>query len=105
MKIAAMPHGVRFGKCGSDQWRGFSGFYPARRALLSRDSACVGGARTLLIVSHQGITQPVDCPSARVPATSLWHFRVERGMLERNRYAKGFATLKVLNSRAVWRPE
>ncbi|EAB6170298.1 alpha-ribazole phosphatase, partial [Salmonella enterica subsp. enterica] len=61
--------------------------------------------QNLLIVSHQGVLSLLIARLLAMPAASLWHFRVEQGCWSAIDICEGFATLKVLNSRAVWRPE
>jgi len=59
----------------------------------------------LLIVSHQGVISVLIATLLKMPAASLWHFRVEQGAWSAIDFYEDFATLSVLNSRAVWQPD
>ena len=58
--------------------------------------------KNLLVVSHQGVLSLMIARLLSMPAASLWHFRVEQGCWSAIDFCEDFATLKVLNSRAVW---
>ncbi|MDN8598094.1 adenosylcobalamin/alpha-ribazole phosphatase [Citrobacter sp. S2-9] len=58
----------------------------------------------LLVVSHQGVLSLLIARLLSMPATSIWHFRVDQGCWSAIDFCEDFATLKVLNSRAVWKP-
>lgn len=59
----------------------------------------------VLIVSHQGVLSVLIATLLKMPASSLWHFRVAQGAWSAIDIYDGFATLSVLNSRAGWVPE
>ncbi|WP_342321596.1 adenosylcobalamin/alpha-ribazole phosphatase [Kosakonia sp. BYX6] len=59
----------------------------------------------VLIASHQGVLSLLIARLLQMPATSLWHFRVDHGCWSAIDIHEDFATLRVLNSRAVWRPD
>lgn len=83
---------------------GFQAFTRRVERFISRLDA-FSDCQNLLIVSHQGVLSLLIARLLAMPATSLWHFRVEQGCWSAIDICEGFATLKVLNSRAVWRPE
>lgn len=60
--------------------------------------------KNLLVVSHQGVLSLLIARLLSMPATSIWHFRVDQGCWSAIDFCEDFATLKVLNSRAVWKP-
>ena len=60
--------------------------------------------KNLLVVSHQGVLSLLIARLLSMPATSIWHFRVDQGSWSAIDFCEDFATLKVLNSRAVWKP-
>ncbi|WLI78292.1 adenosylcobalamin/alpha-ribazole phosphatase [Kosakonia sp. H02] len=57
----------------------------------------------VLIASHQGVISLLIARLLNMPAASLWHFRVEQGCWSLVEIQDDFATLRVLNSRAVCR--
>lgn len=59
----------------------------------------------VLIVSHQGVLSLLVARLLSMPAAAMWHFRVEQGCWSAIDIHDDFATLRVLNSRAVWQPE
>lgn len=59
----------------------------------------------VLVVSHQGVLSLLIARLLKMPAASLWHFRVDQGCWSALDLRADFATLRVLNSRAVWRAE
>lgn len=59
--------------------------------------------QNLLVVSHQGVLSVLIARLLSMPATAMWHFRVEQGCWSAIDFCDDFAVLKVLNSRAVWR--
>lgn len=61
--------------------------------------------QNLLIVSHQGVLSLMIAKLLQMPAASLWHFRVDQGTWSAIDIHDGFATLRVLNSRAAWQQE
>ncbi|TGD60256.1 alpha-ribazole phosphatase, partial [Salmonella enterica subsp. enterica serovar Poona] len=83
---------------------GFQAFTRRVERFISRLDA-FSDCQNLLIVSHQGVLSLLIARLLAMPAASLWHFRVEQGCWSAIDLCEGFATLKVLNSRAVWRPE
>ncbi|EAR7911258.1 adenosylcobalamin/alpha-ribazole phosphatase [Salmonella enterica] len=83
---------------------GFQAFTQRVERFISRLDA-FSDCQSLLIVSHQGVLSLLIARLLAMPAASLWHFRVEQGCWSAIDICEGFATLKVLNSRAVWRPE
>ncbi|MDT7471166.1 adenosylcobalamin/alpha-ribazole phosphatase [Citrobacter portucalensis] len=58
--------------------------------------------QNLLVVSHQGVLSVLIARLLSIPATAMWHFRVEQGCWSAIDFCDDFAVLKVLNSRAVW---
>nr|WP_318382823.1 adenosylcobalamin/alpha-ribazole phosphatase [uncultured Enterobacter sp.] len=56
----------------------------------------------VLVVSHQGVLSLLIASLLKMPAASLWHFRVAQGAWSAIDFYDDFATLSVLNSRAVW---
>ena len=58
--------------------------------------------KNLLIVSHQGVLSLTIARLLNMPASSLWHFRVDQGCWSAIDIQDDFATLRVLNSRAAW---
>ncbi|POT28141.1 alpha-ribazole phosphatase [Citrobacter freundii] len=59
--------------------------------------------QNLLVVSHQGVLSVMIARLLSMPASAMWHFRVEQGCWSAIDFCDDFAVLKVLNSRAVWR--
>lgn len=59
----------------------------------------------MLVVSHQGVLSLLIARLLGMPADSLWHFRLDQGAWSAIDVNDGYATLRVLNSRAVWQPE
>ncbi|QBM22449.1 adenosylcobalamin/alpha-ribazole phosphatase [Citrobacter arsenatis] len=59
--------------------------------------------QNLLVVSHQGVLSVMITRLLSMPASAMWHFRVEQGCWSAIDFCDDFAVLKVLNSRAVWR--
>lgn len=62
-------------------------------------------AKNVLIVSHQGVLSLLIARLLKMPASSLWHFRVDQGAWSAIDIHDDFATLRVLNSRAVWQKD
>ncbi|POT58206.1 alpha-ribazole phosphatase [Citrobacter amalonaticus] len=60
--------------------------------------------QNLLVVSHQGVLSLLVARLLSMPAAAMWHFRVEQGCWSAIDFCEDFATLKVLNSRAIWQP-
>ncbi len=60
-------------------------------------------SQNLLVVSHQGVLSVMIARLLSMPASAMWHFRVEQGCWSAIDFCDDFAVLKVLNSRAVWR--
>ncbi|MGK9172259.1 adenosylcobalamin/alpha-ribazole phosphatase [Yokenella regensburgei] len=60
-------------------------------------------SQNVLIVSHQGVLSLLIATLLNMPASSLWHFRVDQGAWSALDIQDDFATLRVLNSRAAWR--
>lgn len=82
---------------------GFQAFTRRVERFISRLDA-FSDCQNLLLVSHQGVLSLLIALLLEMPAASLWHFRVEQGCWSAIDIGEGFATLKVLNSRAAWRP-
>ncbi|MBS1204279.1 MAG: alpha-ribazole phosphatase [Proteobacteria bacterium] len=61
--------------------------------------------QNILLVSHQGVLSLLITRLLKMPAASLWHFRVDQGCWSMIDMHDNFATLRVLNSRAVWRAD
>lgn len=59
-------------------------------------------SENVLIVSHQGVLSLLIATLLKMPASSLWHFRVDQGTWSAIDIHDDFATLRVLNSRATW---
>jgi len=62
-------------------------------------------AKNVLIVSHQGVLSLLIASMLKMPAASLWHFRVDQGTWSAVDIHDDFATLRVLNSRAPWQKD
>ncbi|WP_196208656.1 adenosylcobalamin/alpha-ribazole phosphatase [Citrobacter sp. Res13-Sevr-PEB04-36] len=62
-------------------------------------------SQNLLVVSHQGVLSVLIARLLSMPASAMWHFRVEQGCWSAIDFCDDFAVLKVLNSRAVWRED
>ncbi|QMI04505.1 adenosylcobalamin/alpha-ribazole phosphatase [Citrobacter sp. RHB25-C09] len=58
----------------------------------------------VLMVSHQGVLSLLIARLLSLPAAAMWNFRVEQGCWSAIDLSDNFATLRVLNSRAVWHP-
>lgn len=61
-------------------------------------------ASHVLVVSHQGVLSLLIARLLAMPAAAMWHFRVEQGCWSAIELCEDFATLRVLNSRAIWTP-
>lgn len=61
--------------------------------------------KNVLIASHQGVISLLIARLLSMPASSLWHFHIDQGCWSRVDLRDDFATLRVLNSRAVWHPD
>lgn len=61
--------------------------------------------QNILLVSHQGVLSLLITRLLKMPAASLWHFRVDQGCWSMIDIHDNFATLRVLNSRAIWRAD
>lgn len=59
----------------------------------------------VLLVSHQGVLSLLTALLLGMPTASMWHFRIDHGAWSVIDFTPEFATLRVLNSRAVWSPE
>ena len=59
----------------------------------------------LLIVSHQGVLSLLTALLLGMPTASMWHFRIDHGAWSVIDITAQFATLRVLNSRAIWSPD
>lgn len=59
----------------------------------------------LLIVGHQGALSLLIALLLEMPAAAMWRFPIEHGAWSMLDLRADFATLRVLNSRAVWRAE
>ena len=57
--------------------------------------------QNILIVSHQGVLSLLIARLIGMPAESMWHFRVDQGCWSAIDINQKFATLRVLNSRAI----
>jgi alpha-ribazole phosphatase len=64
-----------------------------------------GASQNVLIVSHQGVLSLLIASLLSMPASSLWHFRIDQGTWSAIDMHDDFATLRVLNSRARWRKD
>ena len=62
-------------------------------------------AENVLIVSHQGVLSLLIASMLKMPAASLWHFRVDQGTWSAIDIHDDFTTLRVLNSRAPWQKD
>ncbi|EEZ4381927.1 MULTISPECIES: adenosylcobalamin/alpha-ribazole phosphatase [Escherichia] len=58
--------------------------------------------KNVLIVSHQGVLSLLIARLIGMPTEAMWHFRVDQGCWSAIDINDGFATLRVLNSRAIW---
>ncbi|WP_180295956.1 histidine phosphatase family protein, partial [Klebsiella pneumoniae] len=54
-----------------------------------------------LVVSHQGVLSLLIARLIGMPAEAMWHFRVDQGCWSAIDINQKFATLRVLNSRAI----
>lgn len=61
--------------------------------------------QNLLIVSHQGVLSLLTARLLGMPTASMWHFRIDHGAWSVIDFTPEFTTLRVLNSRAIWRPD
>lgn len=59
----------------------------------------------VLLVSHQGVLSMLIARLLKMPAASLWHFRVDQGCWSALDIHDDFVALRVLNSRAAWRAD
>ncbi|MEN0613068.1 adenosylcobalamin/alpha-ribazole phosphatase [Klebsiella indica] len=59
----------------------------------------------LLIVGHQGVLSLLIALLLDMPSAAMWHFPVEQGAWSLVDLQPDFATLRVLNSQAVWLAE
>ncbi|MGY5957884.1 adenosylcobalamin/alpha-ribazole phosphatase [Kosakonia sp. BK9b] len=59
----------------------------------------------VLVVSHQGVLSVLIARLLKMSASSLWHFRVDQGCWSAIDIHDDFATLRVLNSRAIWQAD
>lgn len=57
--------------------------------------------QNILVVSHQGVLSLLITRLIGMPAESMWHFRVDQGCWSAIDINQKFATLRVLNSRAI----
>lgn len=81
---------------------GFQAF-SARIEQVIAHLADIKDQQNILLVSHQGVLSLLIARLLNMPAASLWHFRVDQGCWSMIDMHDNFATLRVLNSRAVWR--
>jgi alpha-ribazole phosphatase len=58
--------------------------------------------QNLLLVSHQGVLSLLIAQLLNMPAAAMWHFRIDQGAWSMVEFTAEFATLRVLNSRAIW---
>lgn len=61
--------------------------------------------QNVLVVSHQGVLSLLIARLLNMSASSLWHFRVDQGCWSAIDIHDDFATLRVLNSRAIWQTD
>ena len=59
----------------------------------------------LLIVGHQGVLSLLIAQLLNMPDSAMWRFPIEHGAWSAVDLQPDFATLRVLNSRAVWLAE
>ena len=59
----------------------------------------------LLIVGHKGGLSLLIALLLKLPAEAMWHFPVAHGTWSELELHADFATLRVLNSQAVWQPQ
>lgn len=83
---------------------GFQAFSTRVQAFINQIPSW-GPAKNLLVVSHQGVLSLLIAGLLKMPASSLWHFRVDQGTWSAIDIHDDFATLRVLNSRAQWQAE
>ncbi len=57
--------------------------------------------QNILVVSHQGVLSLLIARLIGMPAEAMWHFRVDGGCWSAIDINQKFATLRVLNSRAI----
>ncbi|HCQ0010503.1 TPA: adenosylcobalamin/alpha-ribazole phosphatase [Escherichia coli] len=57
--------------------------------------------QNILVVSHQGVLSLLIARLIGMPAEAMWHFRVDQGCWSAIDINQKFATLRVLNSRAI----
>ncbi|MEL9770229.1 adenosylcobalamin/alpha-ribazole phosphatase [Escherichia coli] len=58
--------------------------------------------KNILVISHQGVLSLLIARLLGMPAGAMWHFRVDQGCWSAIEINDAFATLRVLNSRAIW---
>ncbi|STJ17357.1 alpha-ribazole-5'-phosphate phosphatase [Escherichia coli] len=68
---------------------------------LSQGLVNISTIRIFLVVSHQGVLSLLIARLIGMPAESMWHFRVDQGGWSAIDINQKFATLRVLNSRAI----
>lgn len=83
---------------------GFQAF-SARIEQVIAHLADIKDQQNILLVSHLGVLSLLIARLLNMPAASLWHFRVDQGCWSMIDMHDNFATLRVLNSRAVWRAD
>jgi len=83
---------------------GFQAF-SARIEQVIAHLADIKDQQNILLVSHQGVLSLLIARLLNMPAASLWHFRVDQGCWSMIDMHDNFATLRVLNSRAIWRAD
>ncbi len=98
-----MPLVCRLAACGPTNGESFQNF--ARR--VSEFIPTLTDCRHLdhlLIVGHQGVLSLLTALLLQMPAAAMWHSHCpwRWSLLE---IRDDFTTLRVLNSRAVWRPQ
>ena len=82
---------------------GFADF--SRRVATFADELARYPYQNLLIVSHQGVLSLLTARLLGMPTAGMWHFRIDHGACSVIDFTPEFTTLRVLNSRAIWRPD
>ncbi|WP_039054942.1 adenosylcobalamin/alpha-ribazole phosphatase [Enterobacter sp. Bisph1] len=84
---------------------GFQAFSSRIERVISQVRELKSAYHDVLIASHQGVLSLLIARLLNMPAASLWHFRVDQGCWSAIDIQDDYVTLRVLNSRAVWRKD
>ena len=84
---------------------GFQAFSSRIERVIDLVNGLKSDYHNVLIASHQGVLSLLIARLLNMPAASLWHFRVDQGCWSALDIFDDYATLRVLNSRAIWRAD